>query len=337
MSETKRRARRHPFIAALGLALTAAACPAASQPEMGLNTVQGAWPTPVAAATIAVAGDVPETVPTASRDAAAPSRLALVAEASRLRHGLAIAPTGLLAAIDAAEAQALRQAFGNPDTLALTRWADLLAASTQFFRVGAFTADSLWWNPLLDAGVAVRWRWASTRWRVAGATAFTGATLRGDGEGPPPLDAASLRRLAEATRAATSRGAADALYTGRGEAATVLTRLRDTSAALVGLSGGDEALAVRRQSGGRRLLTVPGTPGGAAGPTLAAMLAALSPDQRQALAPYRQAARGNGLTVAWASAGAPDTLFLLHYDQAAAVYPRAVDIVPVIPPAGGRP
>lgn len=336
MSEPKLRARRHPFIAALGLALTAAACPAAGQPEMGLNTVQGAWPTPVAAATIAAAGDVPATAPTASRDAAAPSRLALVAEGSRLRHGLAIAPTGLLAAIDPAEAQALRQAFGNPDALALTRWADLLAASTQFFRVGAFTADSLWWNPLLDAGVAVRWRWASTRWRVAEATAFTGATLRGDSEGPPPLDAASLRRLALATRAATARGAADALYTGPGEAVTVLARLREASAALVGVSG-DAALAVRRQSGGRRLLTVPGTPGGAAGPTLAAMLTALSPDQRQALAPYRQAARGYGLTVAWASAGAPDTVFLLHYDQAAAVYPRAVDIVPIIPPAGGRP
>lgn len=269
-------------------------------------------------------------------DVVASSRVALVAEASRLRHSLAVAPAGVLAAIDPAEAQPLRAALGNPDALALSRWADLLSASTQFFRSGAVEADSIWWNPLLDAGVAVRWRWVATRWRVAAAAAFTGATLRADGEGPPPLEVAALNRRALGTRAAVARGAADALFSGPGEAAAVLARLRAASEALVGL-GANEALAVQRQSGARRLLTVPGTPGGAGGPALSAALAALSPDQRQALAPYRQAARGNGVTVAWGSADAPDTLLLLHYDEAAAVYPRAVDIVPVIPPTGEQP
>lgn len=271
-----------------------------------------------------------------ARAIAPSSRIALLAEASRWRHGLAVAPAGLLEAADPAEAQPLRDALGNPDALELSRWADLLSASTQFFRSGAIEADSIWWNPLLDAGVAVRWRWLGTRWQVTKAAAFTGATLRGDGEGPPPLDAAALKRRAAETRAAVTRGAADALFSGPGEATAVLSRLRAASEALVGLDA-DEALAVRRHSGARRLLTVPGTPGGAGGPALAAALAALSADQRQALAPYRQAANGNGVTVAWASAGAPDTVFLLHYEPASAVYPHAIDIVPVIPSAGVQP
>jgi hypothetical protein len=286
----------------------------------------------------AIIAAVPATAQQAAgaRDIVASSRFALLAEASRWRHGLAVAPAGLLGAADPAEAQPLRDALGNPDTLALSRWADLLSASTQFFRSGAVEADSIWWNPLLDAGVAVRWRWAGRRWQVTKAAAFTGATLRGDGEGPPPLEAAALNRRAVATRAAVTRGAADALFSGPGEAAAVFARLRAASEALVGL-GDNEALAVRRYSGARRLFTVPGTPGGAGGPALAAALAALSSDQRQALAPYRQIARENGVTVAWASAGAPDTVFLLHYAPAGAVYPNAFDIVPVIPSVGEQP
>ncbi len=295
-----------------------------------------AWLFLCAMAAITTAGSASGQEAASGGDVAAPSRVALVAEASRLRHSLAVAPSGLLAAVDPTEAQPLRHALGNPDALALSRWAELLSASTQFFRPGMFEADSLWWNPLLDAGVAVRWRWVATRWRVAGATAFTGATLRSDSEGPPPLDAASLHRLAVSTRAAVARGGADGLYTGPGEVAAVLARMREASEALVG-AGSDEALAVRRHSGGRRLLTMPGTPGGAGGPALAAALATMSPDQRQALAPYRQVAHGDGATVAWVSAGAPDTLFLLRYPAATAVYPNAVEIVPVIPPAGGRP
>lgn len=285
----------------------------------------------VAAMTAAAPAAAQEAV--GARDVAASSRVALVAEASRLRHGLAVAPAGLLGAVDPAEAQLIRRALGNPDALALTRWADVFSASTQFFRSGAIEADSIWWNPLLDCGVAVRWRWVATRWQVAGAAAFIGASLRGDSESLPSLDAAALNRLAVATHDAVARGAADALYAGPGQAAAVITRVREASEVLVGL-GSDEALAVRRQSGAGRLLTVPGTPGGVGVPELEAALAALSPDQRRALAPYRQAARGNGLTVAWASAGAPDTLFLLQYEQATAVYPHAVDIVPIIPEKG---
>jgi hypothetical protein len=288
----------------------------------------------VAAITAAVPATAQEAA--GASNIAPSSRFALLAEASRWRHGLAVAPTGLLGAADPAEAQPIRHAFGDPDALALTRWADLLSACTQFFRSGAVEADSIWWNALLDAGVAVRWRWLGTRWQVTKAAAFTGATLRGDGEGPPPLEAAALNRRAAATRAAVARGGADALLSGPGEAAAVFARLRAASEALVGL-GDDEALAVRRYSGARRLFTVPGTPGGPGGSALAAALAALSPDQRQTLAPYRQAARENGVTVAWASVGAPDTVILLHYAPAEAVYPNAVDIVPVIPSAGVQP
>lgn len=268
--------------------------------------------------------------------AAAPSRPALVAESSRLRHAFAVDPAGTLASLPEPEARVLRSALGSPDVLAIGRWGDVVAASTQFFDVRLVEADTFWWNPLIDAGIAIRWGWDGSVWRIAAAAPFTGAALRGSGgRSVPPLEGRALRRISAETRAAAKQGGAERLYIGGSQAEAVLTRAREASQALLA-AGGGERLAVERVQAGRALFAAR-APGGAGGPGLAAALATLDTRQRRGLAPRTQAAWGGGIAVAWSSAGVPDTLFILHYPTAGDVRPRSVEVVPIIVLLGEEP
>lgn len=110
---------------------------------------------------------------------AAPPPLAAVAGAARYR--LSASSDLLLEYLDedsrAAFARGLRVDRERPLGLL---WSQLMAGAVQIRRESGDTAETLWFNPVLDVGILARWTRGPAGWRAAAVAPVLGERLRGE-------------------------------------------------------------------------------------------------------------------------------------------------------------
>ncbi|HEY2710185.1 MAG TPA: hypothetical protein VGI95_19255 [Caulobacteraceae bacterium] len=115
---------------------------------------------------------------------AQPSSDALTSVAARTRFAIAASPNQALQALRGPSRRTFTWVIRSNGTEAFDRvWADLLTGAVQTRRETADDGVTLWFNPVFDAGLAVRWRRTDRGWVAVGAAPVLGETLRGE-----PLD-----------------------------------------------------------------------------------------------------------------------------------------------------
>ncbi|HZL00754.1 MAG TPA: hypothetical protein VFC47_12735, partial [Caulobacteraceae bacterium] len=120
---------------------------------------------------------------------AGPTTASLVLSAGAARYMLAASPDRLLGAVDPVSWVALNRALRPGGTkIDDPLWADLVAGSVQTRRERADVGETLWFNPVFDAGLAMAWRRTSDGWIVVAAVPVLGETLRGERLAAHPLD-----------------------------------------------------------------------------------------------------------------------------------------------------
>jgi hypothetical protein len=92
-----------------------------------------------------------------------------------------LATSGPLAdALDPASRAVLGKALVGPEGLNTDPlWERLMAGALQLRREQGMSAQTLWFNPLLDAGLLLRWTKDGSGWQIVQAAAVTGEALRG--------------------------------------------------------------------------------------------------------------------------------------------------------------
>jgi hypothetical protein len=285
------------------------------------------------------------------------TRLAYAGGLMRLQGSVSMA--NLTSRLPQSDGDVLRQGLALRGDPAEIYWAKVLRAAVQLQRVDKNVAETLWWNPALDAGVALSWRRAGEHWRLLAAAPALGETVRGEtprfnGQPGWSNDAGGLQALghalatvAAATRRAVAAGNLRMLFARPITAAQVLSR-----AALV-----DGALKWRAGSAGyqqyyfakRLLVEASAAPAAnvasASQNALAALLASYSQDERGMFAPRLLIENGTQTTILWNSTGATHEALLLHYASAASpasasatsYLPSAVVAVGLVPSRGEQP
>lgn len=118
--------------------------------------------------------------PVFAQEAAQPREIPLAAIAGTARYALAASPDIVLRGLDPASQAALSYGLRmGLDTIPDAVWSRVMAGALQVRREFATSADTLWFNPLLDAGLVVRWVREGAGWRVLAAAPVTGETIRG--------------------------------------------------------------------------------------------------------------------------------------------------------------
>jgi hypothetical protein len=274
-------------------------------------------------------------------DPLANPRVRVAADASRLRYYMSASVEAGLSLLDAQEQRVLTSALReNGDASTDAYWPLALGASVQMNDIRVDQALIGWWNPVTDAGLATRWRLRDGDWRLEAAAAFLGEDVRGRRNasawaGPAWALASetdmggALQTLAFDTRAAVRNGALARAFTGATERRAVLSRAygayasvpreddADSASSLVGMG---EKILVRQARGGEENRAA-----------FDAALRAIPTEARLMFAPQAAVRRGVSTTMLWATAGAPDRVFLLTFDaqagaQAALTHIAAIDL-----------
>jgi hypothetical protein len=268
----------------------------------------------------------------------------LAFEGGLLRIQGAVSFDRLLTMLPADAAGALRKGLGYRGDAADRNWSPLLRSAVQFQKVDGKTAETLWWSPAVDAGIAISWNEVGSDWRIVAAAPVLGETLRGEtvafhggpawsAKADPQAQAAALQQTASATRKAVLAGALRPLIEHPAASINVLTRS--------GMVDGHLLLRFKtsnrnRNLAARQLFTRSSSqvkePGNVA---LGKLLASFSDQQRLMLAPRLVAANGNSETVLWGSAGATHRALLVHYPDAESIAPSAISEVSLAPASGG--
>lgn len=288
----------------------------------------------------AASAKTPAAQPNSFAALSADKRLAF--EGGLLRLQGAVSFDRLLTMLPAADADALRQGLGYRSDAADQRWSSLLRSAVQFQKVNGTAAETLWWSPAIDAGIAISWSEVGADWGIVAATPVLGETLRGEPVafhgGPawsnrpdPQTLATSLQRTASSTRSAVLAGTLRPLIGHPAASIDVLARtaLMDDNLAL-------RLGASKRNVAAHLLLTrAPAQvkePGNAA---LGHLLASFSDQQRLMFAPRLVVSIGTSETVLWVSAGAPNRVLLVAYPTANSIEPPAIADASLAPASGG--
>jgi len=250
-------------------------------------------------------------------EAAAPP-LAAISGAARYR--LAASTDLMLAELDPGSAASIVRALGlgrDPDTG--PAWSRIAAGAIQVRREAQDSADTLWFNPVLDAGLVIRWLREGETWTAIAAAPVLGETLRGEVvAGSAPLWAAGSGNLAIALKvsAARSFAAADAGSWNRLFAAAPYEALPVSERPDVA----HRALAEMRLSPGYadsltllyRILTTEAS-GRAMPAAMRDSLVALGDAARLTLRPITALRRPDGWTVVLQSPDAPKIAWFAHF------------------------
>ena len=267
------------------------------------------------------------------------SGLQLVLLASILRLDMAAGPHVALARLQPGERVALAEVISRPEDGPL--WAELIGGATQFVRVDADEAESVWWNPLADAGLVLHWRRGTDRWRLDGAAPFTGAVLRGTSNpawaGTDSDPAGRIHAAALATRQAVESGAAARILADRPSSGPALA----ASAAVarsVFVRGDEAGLNADRIVAGASLL-VSGRLADRPDSGLGRLMAQIPGEARARLRPVQRISDDHGVIILWGSPGMPNALLALRYPASApaAVVPADVTVIDLITPRGEQP
>jgi len=272
----------------------------------------------------------------------------LAFEGGLLRIQGAVSFDRLLTMLPADAAGALRKGLGYRGDAADRNWSSLLRSAVQFEKVDGAAAETLWWSPAVDAGIAISWNEVGSDWRIVAAAPVLGETLRGEtvafhggpawsAKADPQAQAAALQQTASATRKAVLAGALRPLIEHPAASINVLARS--------GMVDGHLLLRFKtsnrnRNLAARQLFTRSSAqvkePGKEQGNVaLGRLLASFSDQQRLMFAPRLVVADGASQTVLWGSAGATHRALLVHYPDAESIAPSAISEVSLAPASGG--
>ena len=138
----------------------------------------------------------------------------LAAVAGSARYSLAASPAIMLRGLDAASQTVLRDALSlGREVILDSVWSRVMAGALQVRREADLSADTLWFNPLLDSGLVVRWVREGQGWRVLAAAPVTGETIRGE----TPTDTLGWATTGEPLSVALRRSAALSFQTADGQ------------------------------------------------------------------------------------------------------------------------
>ena len=268
----------------------------------------------------------------------------LAFEGGLLRIQGAVSFDRLLQALSADAADTVRKGLGYRGDAADRNWSSLLCSAVQFQKVDGSAAETLWWSPAADAGIAISWNEVGADWRIAAAAPVLGETLRGEtvafhggpawsAKADPQAQAAALQQTAAATRSAVQAGGLRPLIEHPVASINVLARAAIMDNDLLLRLGASNR---RRNVAARQLFTRSSAqvkpPRNVA---LGKLLASFSDQQRLMFAPRLVVADGTSQTVLWVSAGVTHRALLVHYSDAKSIAPSAIAEVPLAPVSGG--
>jgi hypothetical protein len=128
-----------------------------------------------------------------------PVRASLQIEAASARYRLTDNTTLFLKGFNAEAGKVLQSALSAPKSGRDDAfWSDMMAGALQVRHQSGNTGETLWFNPIFDAGLAVQWKLDAGQWQpqaawwVLGQDIRTGATANGTSKDPAPADPASL-------------------------------------------------------------------------------------------------------------------------------------------------
>lgn len=247
------------------------------------------------------------------------SALAVVAGAARYR--LSASADLLMQDLDERSQRVLAAALGLDEDPALgLLWPDVVAGALQVRREANSSADTLWFNPLLDVGLVVRWVPRDNGWEALAAAPFLGERLRGEAATDALTPAwarrdtnlsASLRSAARASYAAADAGSWNPLFASAEAdrlviAARLIAARRAKQAVLTSRRAGDGLWLVRR-------LLVEDDPRQARLPdAMRASLAAFGESARRTLRPVMALRRPDGWSILLQSPDAPAVVWFAH-------------------------
>jgi len=143
------------------------------------------------AASLALAAALASAAIPALAAPAAPTQLQLAAANARLT--IASSPARWLQSLDAPAPALVAVLAPTGDDAFDAEWAAIAAGAIETDRESADAAVTLWFNPVFDAGLAVRWVRTAQGWMPVDAAPVSGQLLRGEmrGGSPPPWPAAA--------------------------------------------------------------------------------------------------------------------------------------------------
>ncbi len=137
--------------------------------------------------------------------AAAPSyatpmpQTALVAAAGSARFELAASPAAFLAGEDATSRATFESVLRNDSGVRGTAaWQAFFAGALQVRHQHADEGETLWFNPVFDSGLLLRWHWGQGTWSAVSARWLLGRQIRSDAPGtwvPLPIQAVDPSRF----------------------------------------------------------------------------------------------------------------------------------------------
>lgn len=241
----------------------------------------------------------------------------LVADAGMARYALAADQQYLFEWLAPASAEVLAQAMGGRNAALGHYWSTLMAGAVQLRRENAEAGETLWFNPLFDAGLAVRWEPSGSGWVATNAIPVTGEMLRGEAFSALPVSFVSSIKAETEARARATWNAAEAgpwvAHDATSAGLAVLGRVMDAQDGLDAMRASDGYAAAGVML--RGLLTTTDDRGLAA--PLRAALEMMGPDARLSLRPVAGWRRDDGWTMALQSPDAPMLAWLAHFTDPA--------------------
>ena len=261
-----------------------------------------------------------------------------------LRLAMATSIDDGLARLPKDEARVVANGLGLSAGRVDRAWSWVVAPAAAFQQVNGDTARTYWWNPAIDAGIAMTWRRDGILWRITGAAPILGETLRGEplafngapawSAGADPLRlGASLAKTSWATRRAMAGPNLRAGLRRPIPADAVLGRAGVVDG---GLQGTFDMTLIRRNAEARRTIARPvrrlAVPDRSA---IGAELARLSDAERRMFAARLKVSNGGRATVLWTSTGVPDKALLLHYAADSSIEPSTIEAIDLSAQSGG--
>ena len=248
----------------------------------------------------------------------------LVADAGLARYALAADQGAFLDWLDPQSAAVFAAAMGGDHGYIGQYWSLIAVGAVQLRREEGDLAETLWFNPLFDAGLAARWERRGDGWVATQAVPITGEMLRGEALSlEPSRFGSSIKAGAEALAARSWQAAASADWFGADRTNAGTAALARAAAARAGLDalrateGYDNAGIAARNllaTGDERALP----------PQLRGALWRMGADARLSLRPVAGYRRPDGWTMALQSPDAPMLAWLVHFATPAPGEPAAI-------------
>lgn len=249
----------------------------------------------------------------------------LVAHAGLARYALAADEGAFLDWLDPQSRAVFTAALGGDHGALGDLWSQLMAGAIQMRREDAYLAETLWFNPLFDAGLAARWERRGDQWIAVAAIPITGEMLRGEPLTQEPVRfAGSIRDSAQTLAVRSWAAAADTDW-------LALPATNSGTAVLARMGAALTDLDLLRASPGYEDAGITARTALATGddsalpPPIRASLQRMGDTARLSLRPVAGYRRVDGWTMALQSPDAPMLAWLVHFaDPAEADAPASV-------------